>query len=146
MFVAVFVTLTAAYLAFGTERAFEPGSYRTSLVWCLTSLVLGVPSAAAGGWVCAKLAKTPGAVTALMVVVVVLGVALAVPTLLVKPTEDSRSANVPNLEAMAKAQTPAWVAFLNPLVGAVGVLLGSRLARKTAELSSLRRTEPAHPG
>ena len=50
---AVFILLTSAYYAFGTERAFEPGSYKTSLAWCITSIVLGIPAALLGGWILA---------------------------------------------------------------------------------------------
>jgi hypothetical protein len=126
MTVAVFVLLTGAYLMFGTDRAFEPGSYTTSLAWCLTSLVLGVPAAILGGWLCSKIAVSAKAIPALSVLVAVLGLLMAVPTLNPPKADAVRPANVPNMEAMMKAQTPAWVAFLNPVIGVGGVLIGGR--------------------
>lgn len=126
MFLVVFVLLTSAYFAFGTERAFEPGSYKTSLAWCLTSLVLGIPAALLGGWVCARVARSPKAVTALVVLVAILGLLSVIPTLSPPPVGETRAANVPNLEAMTKARTPPWVAMLNIVVGVGGVLIGGR--------------------
>jgi len=126
MFLVVFVLLTSAYFAFGTERAFEPGSYKTSLAWCLTSLVLGIPAALLGGWVCARVATSPKAVTALVVLVAILGLLSVIPTLSPPPVGETRAANVPNLEAMTKARTPPWVALLNIVVGVGGVLIGGR--------------------
>jgi peptidoglycan/LPS O-acetylase OafA/YrhL len=126
MVVAVFILLTAAYLAFGTERAFEPGSYKTSLAWCLTSLLLGIPAALLRGWVCARIAVSPKAVASLVVVVAILGLLVAVPTFSSPPVVEARGANVPNLEAMTKAKTPPWVALLNVVVGVGGVLIGGR--------------------
>lgn len=126
MAAAVFLLLTSAYLAFGTERAFEPGSYKTSLAWCLTSLVLGIPAAVLGGWICARVALSPKAVTALLVVVAILGLLVAIPTFSTPAAPEARPANVPNLVAMNKAQTPPWVALLNIVVGVGGILIGSR--------------------
>jgi hypothetical protein len=34
---------------------------------------------------------------------------------------------VANMEAMQKARTPGWVALMNPLIGAVGVMVGAGL-------------------
>jgi hypothetical protein len=131
MMVAVFILLTAAYFAFGTERAFEPGSYRTSFIWCIASLVLGLPAAVLGGWICSRIAASSWAVSALVFLVVALGALIAVPTFSSQPAATPRPADVPNLEAMTKAQTPSWVALLNIVVGAGGVYLGGRCcARK----------------
>jgi uncharacterized membrane protein YfcA len=126
---AVFLLLTGAYLLFGTERAFEPGSYRPSLAWCLTMAVLGLPPALLGGWLCARVAASAKAVIALAILVVVLGLLMAVPTLSSPQNTSPRPANVPNMEAMMKAQTPPWIAFLNPVIGVVGVMVGGRSRR-----------------
>jgi len=66
-------------------------------------------------------------------VVIVLGLALAIPTVTQREGLAPRPATVGNMEAMQQARTPPWVAFLNPLVGALGVLLGGRR-------SSIRRS------
>jgi hypothetical protein len=57
---------------------------------------------------------------------------MAIPTL--SPPSDNtllvRDASIGNLQAMEHAQTPPWIAFLNPVIGAAGVLLGARLLSK----------------
>ncbi|MBK6315864.1 MAG: hypothetical protein IPF53_16615 [Blastocatellia bacterium] len=45
---------------------------------------------------------------------------------------EPRPENVANLEAMAKSQTPHWINFLNPFIGAAGAIVGGRL-RKPAQ-------------
>jgi hypothetical protein len=35
-----------------------------------------------------------------------------------------------NVAAMQNARTPAWIMFLNPIIGAAGVLVGSRLRKQ----------------
>jgi hypothetical protein len=40
--------------------------------------------------------------------------------------QNVRDVSVGNMEAMMNARQPAWIALLNHLIGAVGVMLGSR--------------------
>ena len=69
----------------------------------------------------------------LAIIVLVLGLAMAVP---VFTAEDPgpRSGDLSNLEAMSKAMTPVWFALVNPVIGAVGVMVGASLrgGKKTA--------------
>lgn len=129
MFVMVFVTFTLAYLAMGADGAFKTMSYKVTPLWIGVSFVLSLIAALAGGWVCAAIAGDAKAVTWLAVFVLVLGILLAIPVAM--QSEEGlpklRMGDVPNMEAMMQAQTPVWVAFLNPLLGAVGALLGGRL-------------------
>jgi hypothetical protein len=124
MFAVVFGIFSMAYLAMGTDRAFKPGTYDVSATWLVTSFVLGFVAAVIAGLVCAALARSANGPRALAAVVVVLGVLMAIPTLSAPPGPATRDAAVANLEAMRNARTPAWVAFLNPVIGAAGVLLG----------------------
>lgn len=126
----VFTLFTAAYLAMGADKAFLPQSYDPSMLWIVVSFLLGLLAAIVGGVVCAAIARRPRPVTALALVVVVLGVLLAFPSLAVVPDPAPRSGDVSNLEAMTKARTPSWVAFANPVVGAVGVMLGGAMMRR----------------
>ncbi|HVF47646.1 MAG TPA: hypothetical protein VNA17_08785, partial [Pyrinomonadaceae bacterium] len=41
----------------------------------------------------------------------------------------ARTPDVPNMEAMTKAQTPIWIALLNPIIGIVGAMIGGRLRK-----------------
>lgn len=128
MFVVLFVTFTGAYLAMGTERAFKPGVYDVSMLWVVMSFAVSISAAVLGGVVCAAVAgRRSGPVMVLAILVLVLGLLMAIPTLGAKTDPGPRSGDVPNLEAMTKAQTPAWIALLNPLIGAAGVAAGGKL-------------------
>jgi len=122
---SVFGGLTLAYVAMGANRAFEPGAYEVSLVWIVTSFAVSLAAAVLGGWVARSVARSIRGPWILAGVVVVLGLALALPVLLGDPgAVGSRPDTVGAMEAMMAARTPAWVQLLNPFVGLLGVLLG----------------------
>jgi hypothetical protein len=62
----------------------------------------------------------------LAVLVLVLGLAFAIPVLQQAPVTEPRTASVGNMEAMGKARQPPWAALLNPVIGVIGVLVGGR--------------------
>ncbi len=131
MFVVVFVTFTLAYLVLGTEGSFQTGSYEVSGIWILISIVFGFVAAALGGLVCASVAKSPTPPKVLAGIVLVLGLIMAVPVLNQSDVEPkARSGEVGNIEAMQNAVQPGWIALLNPVLGAVGVLVGAGLRRR----------------
>ena len=131
LFVVVMATFMVAVPALGTERVLAPGTYFPSPLWLVVSFALGLLAAIVGGWVCALIARAPKPPVALAVLVVVLGLVSAV-FQMVSPDERPtvREGEVSMAEAMQNARQPAWVAFLNPLVGAAGVLFGARLGRR----------------
>lgn len=127
MALIVFACLTAAYLGMGAERAFRPGVYDVSMLWAVVSIVIGFLAAWVGGWVARKIARSRRGPQALAAVVVVLGLALAIPTLGGGlPEAPPRTGAPANMAAMQQARTPAWLALLNPVIGALGVLVGGR--------------------
>jgi hypothetical protein len=127
MAVIVFCSLTAAYLAMGADAAFRPGSYDVSGLWIVVSIIVGLAAAIVGGWVSATVARDARAPKILAAVVFVLGLAVAIPVLTAPSAPPKpRLGDVPNLQAMADAHTPAWIALLNPIVGAAGVMIGGR--------------------
>jgi hypothetical protein len=131
MALLVFALFSAAYLAMGADAAFRPGTFEVSGLWVATSFVLGLVAAVVGGYVCATIAQDGKGPLILAALTLLLGVLVAVPLL----TSDAgqpqvRSGDVPNLAAMQQARQPGWVALLNPLVGAAGVLAGARLKRE----------------
>jgi hypothetical protein len=74
------------------------------------------------------IAKTKRAAQVLAGIVFVLGILVAIPALRSADTRpNTRIGDVPNMEAMQKARTPGWVALMNPLIGAVGVIVGAGL-------------------
>jgi hypothetical protein len=134
----VFVTFSIAYLSMGTGRAFQPGTYDVSLLWVAVSLILGFVAAMVGGVVCKAISGRSGSCKALAGLVVVLGFLMAIPAVTAaKPaSQPVRAATVSNLEAMRQAQQPAWLALVNPILGAAGVLVGGRRGRVAAPPAS----------
>jgi len=131
MFIVVFATFSGAYLAMGTDGAFKAGSYEVTPLWLGVSFVLSLIAAIAGGFVCAAIAKNPKATMALAGLVLILGILFAIPVLTAsnEGRPQVREASVGNMEAMTNARQPGWVAVLNPIIGAIGVMLGARLKK-----------------
>lgn len=128
---AAFVILSfpLALRIMGADLVFRPGVFDVSGLWIITSVVLGLIGAVLGGYVCATVARTVGAPKKLAVVVIVVGVALALPSMTGDAPILPREATVASSEAMQSGRQPGWLALLNPLIGAVGVLWGARLKR-----------------
>jgi hypothetical protein len=129
MFVFVFVTFTVAYLILGAEGSFQPGTYEVSGAWALLSIVLGLAAAILGGWVCMAIARNSKVAMVLAAVVLVLGILMAIPAFSEGGDDRPlvRGGDVGNMEAMQYARQPVWLLLLNPLLGAFGVILGSRM-------------------
>ena len=131
MSLAVFALFWVAYLALGPERVFQPGTYFVSAVWIAASLVVTLLAAVAGGYACAALGGS-GAAKGLAGLVLVLGLAFAIPVL--DPAKDprpiAREPNTPNLEAMTNGRQPVWVALSLPFIGAAGALVGASRAKR----------------
>jgi uncharacterized membrane protein len=128
MALLVFLTFSVAYLAMGASGAFKPGTFDPSLLWIVVSFFLAFLAALVGGYTCAVIARTKRAAQVLAGIVFVLGILVAIPALRSTDTRpNTRVGDVPNIEAMQKARTPGWVALMNPLIGAVGVMVGAGL-------------------
>jgi hypothetical protein len=129
MAIFAFAVCTCAYLGLGVERVFQPESYDISTIWIVVLVAVALIGGIIGGLVCAAISKSKGACTALLVVVLVLGLIAGIVTAMKEHPSAARSGDVPNLEAMMKAQTPTWLCFVNPVLGAVGVILGARMKK-----------------
>ena len=125
MAAVVFGGLTLAYLALGPGRAFRPGSYDVSALWIVLSIAIGFGAAVLGGWIARRVGRNDTAPRALAGVVLVLGLLLALPALLgTAEPQGVRPDDLASMDAMRQARTPLWIMLLNPVIGAVGVLLG----------------------
>jgi amino acid transporter len=133
MFVVVMATFSVAFLVMGADRAFRPGTYEVTGSWILVSTVLSFGAAVLGGVVAARVGRGTRAASLLAVVVVVLGVILAIPTLDAPDPGPRRTGEVGNFAAMMEAQQPPAVSFLNPVIGAVGVMVGGRARKPRAQ-------------
>jgi MFS family permease len=127
MALVVFAGLSAAYTLMGADRAFRPGSYEVSAVWVVTSIVVGLAAALLGGWLARKVGRDVRAPWILAGLVVVLGLAMALPVVFAdQVAAGARTGTVGVMDAMGQARTPTWLLLFNPVLGALGVLLGGR--------------------
>jgi hypothetical protein len=94
--------------------------------------VVGLIAGILGGWVCAIIARTKRGANALAIVVLALGLLMAIPAFLAEPVTEPRGSDVSSMDAMMKAQTPPWITVVNPIIGAIGVLIGASLRRPPA--------------
>ncbi len=119
------------YLILGAEGAFQPGNYQASTTWLVLSTILGLIAAVLGGLVCVIIAKDHKAAIWLAGLVLVLGIIFAIPGLNAPEAETNkvREGNVDNIEAMQNAKQPPIALILNPIIGAIGVMAGSRLKK-----------------
>jgi peptidoglycan biosynthesis protein MviN/MurJ (putative lipid II flippase) len=132
MFVLQVVAFMTIYSLMGANWSFKPASYEASTRWTVMQFVVILVTTIIAGLICAIIARGGKAPLALAAVVLVLGLALAAASTAFRPadTHEVRAGNVPNMEAMNKARHPAWVIFLGPVIGAVGVLIGGKLKRR----------------
>lgn len=127
-----FAFFTCAYLGLGVERVFEPESFDISTIWMVLMIVGGLLGGVVGGLICAAISKSKGACMAFAVIVLAIGLIVSIMTKMKEHPETARTGDVPNLEAMTKAQTPTWLCFVNPFVCAGGILLGARMKKLPA--------------
>jgi hypothetical protein len=135
MFAFVFISFTVLYLILGADGSFEPGTYEVSLIWIIISFILGLAAAMLGGYLCVFISKNQKTALVLAGLVLVLGIAMAIPALGDASNEvhEMRSSDVPNMEAMQNAKQPVLMLLLNPIIGAIGVYAGSKLRKKGTE-------------
>ena len=136
IFLIVFISYTILFLILGPDGAFQSGSYQVTTTWIILSFMLGLIAAILGGLVCVLIAKDRKTALWLAGFVLVLGFVLAIPALSVtdEALNKVRDGNVDNMEAMQNAKQPPITIVLNPIIGAIGVIAGSRL-KKTEQKS-----------
>lgn len=130
MAIFIIATFAAAFPILGIDRLFAPGTYEASTSWIVLSLVLGLAGAILGGWVASYVSPKAHAVQALAGLVLVFGLfsAQAAQNDDV-PRGGPRGPEATMSDVMAHARQPTWITFINPLLGAVGVLIGGRRRR-----------------
>lgn len=133
MFVIAFAAFTCAYLIVGQDVAFKPGIYEASSAWIGIAFAINFIDAIIGGFLCVLIAKGGKAPLALVVVAIVLGLLVAFGDTKKGRTNAGsvRAGNTPQLEAIQKAYWPVWVPFAFPFTGAIGVLIGGKLKRRS---------------
>lgn len=120
------------YLGLGAERAFEPESYAVSALWMVVMVVLSLIGGVVGGLVCAAISKSMRVCKVFAGIVLALGLLSGIVTTMKERPDTARSGDVPVFQAGQVARTPLWLCLLNPVLGAVGVLLGARMKKLPA--------------
>ncbi len=129
-FILVFVTFSALYLVLGPEQTFVPGKFDVTMTWVVPSVALMIVCGIAGGFVAAMVGTDSRVGMGLAITILVLGIAMTLPDMLAAPPTGARDPNLGNWDAMLQARTPLWVLIANPVVAALGALIGSSLRRK----------------
>lgn len=133
IFVLTFFAFTAAYQVLGADGAFKPGSYDSSNRWMALAFAVYFVLGIIGGLICAAIAKGGKAPLALAIVLLVLGLLFAIPSIIARKdtTYTVRTGEITMFEAMQRAKEPLWGPLLFPIFGAAGALIGGKLKRKS---------------
>ena len=130
LFFCTYLLFTGFSVALGPDRLFLPGNYDPSMLWIIGAFVIGLISAAIGGYVAALIGKG-GAVRIMAGLVVVIGAFVFVQLYREHTPVEARTVELPTMEAMFKAREPLWVAAVNPLLLAMAVFAGGALRKNT---------------
>jgi len=128
MFICMFVAFTGFYLGMGADNAFTPGSYQLSILWIILSFVVVFICASIGGFV-ASLIGGRGAAKIMAGIIAVLNLMIIAYVAMTGFPNEARTADVPNMVAMSKAQTPLWAVLIQMLVGIASALVGAGLRK-----------------
>ena|SRR2546430_164201 len=133
MFILQVASFMTIYTLVGADWSFKPASYQASTRWTAMQFAVILVTCIIAGLICAAVAKGGKAPLVLAAVVLVLGLGLGALSIALRPvdTHEVRTKSVSNMEAMNKARHPMWVVFLGPVIGAVGVVIGGKLKRRS---------------
>jgi hypothetical protein len=132
MFIFASAVFAAAYFGLGVDRVFEPDSYAVTPLWIALMIAIAFIGGLLGGLTCAAISKSHTACVVFAVLVFVAGVLVHLPTVMKEHTAVVRSGDVTGFQAMQLAQPPSWLCFLNPALGALGILLAARRTKNPA--------------
>ena len=124
----VMVALGLAYLILGAEGSYQSRSWNVSTTWVILAIVIGLGSAWCGGRICVQIAHNHVAPKYLIVLILLMGVLYAM-TANQADVDAVRTVTPSIFEAMNNPNTtqPKWLLWLNPLLGSIGVAIGSGL-------------------
>ncbi len=122
------ISLALFHLVLGSINVFKPGSWEPTAAFCFSSIGFGLVCGTVGGYVCLAIGKHTRPVLILAAAVLVIGALNAVP-IGAAPTEP-RPAEVGTIDAMLRAQPPAWYHLTQAAFGACGVLVGGNALKR----------------
>jgi len=131
IFFLIFTLFSILYLfVLGQDGTFLPGTYDLRWRWIIISTLLSFLIAIIGGYVARMIGKSNSAVVGLAGIVVVVGLLIAISQARTPDQRPiARSGDIPNMEAMNNARQPTWIAFVNPFIGLIGVMIGGRMRK-----------------
>lgn len=124
--ITIMIIYNLAYLILGAEGSYQAGSWNVSTTWVILSIIVGLGSAWLGGKICTRMARNHVAAKYLIALIIVLGIVTAMTTNQGE-METVREIAPSMMEAATKSIQPMWLVWLNPLLGAFGVAIGSGL-------------------
>lgn len=132
MFVLNFLAFVGLYTVVGPSNAFKPRSFLASNRWIAMGVAVMLVSGIIAGLICAAIARGRKSTLALAVLILVVGLLLAIPSVMKsKANADMvRAGDVPVMEAAEKAAWPVWAPFTFPFVSAIGALVGGKLKKR----------------
>ena len=135
-FVVWVMTNTAVYavgfLALGADHVFQEGSFEVSGLGISLWLLIGFGAAVLGGLTASGIGRSLSGLVILAAVILVLSVSEAI---IADPSATEalgRTVDVGVLDALTDAVLPPWLAWVDAVVGVVGVFVGGRLVRPKA--------------
>jgi hypothetical protein len=123
-----FAVFACAYLGLGVERIFQSDSYEASALWLVLSATIGLGGGILGGYVCAAISRSKRTCELFAALVLIILVLFCLPKMR-DPNPHVRAGDVSFVDTMRLTQMPLWMHALNPVLGAVGVLLGARMRK-----------------
>ncbi|MFZ2875753.1 MAG: hypothetical protein WAZ94_14860 [Phycisphaerales bacterium] len=125
----------AAYAGIGIENAYHDKSWHATPIIGVLTLISGVFAAVVGGWVAGKVDVKPRGFLCLAGVLLVLGLGMAAlqATQPAPPPRTEPATMKLAMEHSSDHRDPAWVTWLLPLIGSVGVVVGGAGTRGKPE-------------
>jgi hypothetical protein len=123
-----FAAFACVYFALGVECIFQSDSYEVSTLWLVLSAAISLVGSALGGYVCAAISRNKRTCELFAGIVLIILVLFCIPKMR-DPNPHVRAGDVSFQDSMRLTQMPFWMHVLNPILGAVGVLLGARMRR-----------------
>ena len=130
MCILVMALFMAMWFGLGLDVLLKPGSFQGSIVITILAPAISLVCGIFGGWLCATIARSLKPVTALSLLVLILGLVMAYFTLQKPYPADPRPAGMTVQQLMEVGREPNWFAIANPIIGAVAVMIGGRLRGK----------------
>lgn len=140
VFVGFFVVIGAsdggnsvAWMVFGADILYKEGVWDVSLVWIILSIMIYIIAGLISGSVC-EVVASKGTRAAILLSGVILVAGSLEAKNLKKTTDDqgqtARQVEATRFDSMKYARLPVLARFGNPLLAAIGILVGAEIIRR----------------